>query len=148
MMQTRLPDAAQASFEYVRRGFLQGFACLRPRYLPNKDLRMVFPIFRSSPAFEVGMPAARANLCRVCVIPRALFHENVSPGMRRPVFLLAISPVSRRTRGFPAFRPVSANVRNIPDAAKAAPPSRGGAPRAARLRAGGYSVTLRGKIAS
>jgi hypothetical protein len=42
---------------------------------------MLFPIFRSTPAFEVGMPVALAILCFVCVIPNARFHEKLRPGM-------------------------------------------------------------------
>lgn len=45
---------------------------------------MKFPNFLSTPAFVVGMPVVRANFCRTCVMPSALFHENDSPGI--PVF--------------------------------------------------------------
>ena len=42
------------------------------------------PIFRSTPAFEVGMPVVPAIFCFACVMPKALFHEKERPGM--PVF--------------------------------------------------------------
>lgn len=42
---------------------------------------MVEPIFRSSPAFDVGMPVSRANCCFACVMPNARFHEKLRPGI-------------------------------------------------------------------
>ena len=42
---------------------------------------MVDPILRSSPVFEVGMPALRANCCFTLVMPNARFHEKERPGI-------------------------------------------------------------------
>lgn len=47
----------------------------------NIDFIIALPIFRSSPAFEVGMPVLRANCCLTCVKPIARFHENDNPGI-------------------------------------------------------------------
>ena len=41
----------------------------------------MFPIFRSIPAFEVGMPVFLAIRCLTWVIPNARFHEKLRPGM-------------------------------------------------------------------
>ena len=46
-----------------------------------KNLMMVLPIFRSNPAFDVGMPVIRATRCFIFVIPNARFHEKLRPGM-------------------------------------------------------------------
>lgn len=61
-------------------------------YFPNNDLRIILPILRSKPAFEVGMPVSRANFCFACVTPNALFHEKDNPGM--PVFDLRLAIVT------------------------------------------------------
>lgn len=50
------------------------------RFLKN-DFIIALPIFRSSPAFEVGMPVLRANCCLTCVKPIARFQENDNPGI-------------------------------------------------------------------
>ena len=50
-------------------------------YLPKRDLRIILPILRSTPAFEVGIPVSLAKFCFACVIPNALFHEKERPGM-------------------------------------------------------------------
>ena len=42
---------------------------------------MALPIFRSTPAFDVGMPVALAIFCLICVMPKARFHEKLSPGI-------------------------------------------------------------------
>ena len=50
-------------------------------YLPKRDLSIILPILRSTPALEVGIPVSLANFCFSCVIPNALFHEKERPGM-------------------------------------------------------------------
>ena len=50
-------------------------------FFPNKVFIMIFPVFRSTPALEVGIPVALAILCLVCVMPNARFHEKLRPGM-------------------------------------------------------------------
>ena len=50
-------------------------------YLPKRDLSIILPILRSTPALEVGIPVSLANFCFACVIPNALFHEKERPGM-------------------------------------------------------------------
>ena len=67
-------------------------------YLPNSDLSIILPIFRSTPALEVGMPDSLANFCLACVIPKALFHEKERPGMpvldlRVIIYMLLVSDV-------------------------------------------------------
>ena len=42
---------------------------------------IAFPIFRSRPAREVGMPVLRENCCLAWVTPSALFQENDNPGI-------------------------------------------------------------------
>lgn len=61
-------------------------------YLPNSDLSIILPIFRSTPALEVGMPVSLANFCLACVIPKALFHEKERPGM--PVLDLRLAIIA------------------------------------------------------
>lgn len=67
-------------------------------YLPNSDLSIILPIFRSTPALEVGMPVSLTNFCLACVIPNALFHEKERPGMpvldlRVIIYMLLVSDV-------------------------------------------------------
>lgn len=50
-------------------------------YLPKRDLSIILPILRSTPALEVGIPVSLANFCFACVIPNALFHKKERPGM-------------------------------------------------------------------
>ena len=50
-------------------------------YFPNNAFRTILPIFLSNPAFEVGIPVSRANFCFACVIPKARFKENDTPGI-------------------------------------------------------------------
>ena len=59
-------------------------------YLPNSDLSIILPIFRSTPALEVGMPVSLANFCLACVIPNALFHEKERPGMLVPLLFVIV----------------------------------------------------------
>ncbi len=42
---------------------------------------MVFPIFRSTPAFDVGKPVDLAICCLTFVIPNARFQEKLRPGI-------------------------------------------------------------------
>lgn len=46
-------------------------------FFPVNSLKIALPIFRSTPALEVGIPVALAILCFVCVIPNARFHEKL-----------------------------------------------------------------------
>ena len=46
----------------------------------NNELRIKFPIFLSNPAFDMGIPVCLAIFCFACVIPKARFHEKLSPG--------------------------------------------------------------------
>ena len=50
-------------------------------YLPKRDLSIILPILRSTPALEVGIPVSLAKFCFAFVIPNALFHEKERPGM-------------------------------------------------------------------
>lgn len=54
---------------------------LNIHFLPVSSLKMALPIFRCTPAFEVGIPVARAIRCLTCVTPNARFHEKLRPGM-------------------------------------------------------------------
>lgn len=49
------------------------------------------PIFRSSPALEVGMPVLRANCCFAFAMPNARFHEKERPGMGVDFFAITFS---------------------------------------------------------
>ena len=67
-------------------------------YLPNSDLSIILPIFRSTPASDVGIPVSLAIFCLACVIPNALFHEKERPGMpvldlRVIIYMLLVSDV-------------------------------------------------------
>jgi hypothetical protein len=42
-------------------------------------VNIIAPIFLSSPSFVVGTPVLRAKLCRIPLIPSALFQLNDSP---------------------------------------------------------------------
>lgn len=50
-------------------------------FLPVSSLKMALPIFRCTPALEVGIPVSLAIRCRNCVMPNARFHEKLRPGM-------------------------------------------------------------------
>ena len=52
---------------------------------------MIFPILRSRPALDVGTPVSRASFCFACDIPKALFHEKLSPGIGVEFFAIIIS---------------------------------------------------------
>lgn len=47
----------------------------------NSLLNMIFPTFLSIPAFDVGIPVSFAIFCFNAVMPTALFHEKLSPGI-------------------------------------------------------------------
>lgn len=47
----------------------------------NSLLNMIFPTFLSIPAFDVGIPISFAIFCFNAVMPTALFHEKLSPGI-------------------------------------------------------------------
>ena len=57
-------------------------------FLPNKAFQIALPIFRSTPAFDVGMPVALAIFCLICVMPKARFHEKLSPGIGVDFFVM------------------------------------------------------------
>lgn len=67
-------------------------------YLPNSDLSIILPIFRSTPALEVGMPVSLANFCLACVIPKALLHEKERPGM--PVLDLRLAIITNVLKNY------------------------------------------------
>ena len=50
-------------------------------------LTKVAPIFRSIPPLVVGMPVVRVNERFNCVMPNALLHEKLNPG----IFVFVIS---------------------------------------------------------
>ena len=53
---------------------------------PDNDFKSVRPIFRSRPAFVVGMPVCRATCLLAWSTPNALLHEKVTPGILNPCF--------------------------------------------------------------
>ena len=57
-------------------------------FLPNNVFQIALPIFRSTPAFDVGMPVALAIFCLICVMPKARFHEKLSPGIGVDFFVM------------------------------------------------------------
>ena len=57
------------------------YFCFYSYYFPYNAFRTILPIFLSNPAFEVGIPVSRANFCFACVIPKARFKENDTPGI-------------------------------------------------------------------
>lgn len=61
-------------------------------YFPNMPLIIAFPIFLSSPAFDVGIPVCLANCCLAWVIPSALFQENDNPG----IFMFSVNMIAHR----------------------------------------------------
>lgn len=66
--------------------------CMKYYYfLPVNSESKVFPIFLSSPAFEVGIPVSRAIFCFACVMPSARFHEKLRPGMGVDFFVMFYS---------------------------------------------------------
>lgn len=69
------------------------YYCTRIPFVRN--LMMEFPIFRSIPDLDIGMPVARLIFCFTFVIPNARFHEKLMPGMSDfclciPLFVLTI----------------------------------------------------------
>jgi hypothetical protein len=60
-------------------------------YLPNSALRIVLPILRSKPDFDVGIPVVLANCCLACVTPSARFQENDTPGIFMIVVIYSFS---------------------------------------------------------
>lgn len=50
-------------------------------FFPNSAFMISFPIFRSTPALDVGMPVFFAISLLTCVMPNARFHEKLRPGM-------------------------------------------------------------------
>jgi len=50
-------------------------------HFPVRALIIIRPSFRSTPAFDMGMPVSRAISCLACVNPRARFHEKLRPGI-------------------------------------------------------------------
>ena len=60
------------------------------RNISNK----VFPILRSNPCLEVGIPVSLAIFCLIFVMPNALFQENDTPGIFVSITLVHILFVS------------------------------------------------------
>ena len=56
---------------------------MKSRYLIPfvRNLMMEFPILRSIPALDKGIPVARLMSCLTFVIPNARFHEKLRPGI-------------------------------------------------------------------
>lgn len=50
-------------------------------FFPNRVFSIVLPIFRWSPAFEVGIPVSLAIFCLILVMPSARFSEKLRPGI-------------------------------------------------------------------
>lgn len=50
-------------------------------YFPKSILMIAPPIFLSIPCLVIGIPVFRLIFCFACVIPSALFQENISPGI-------------------------------------------------------------------
>ena len=50
-------------------------------FFPNSAFKITFPIFRSTPALDVGRPVFFAISLFTCVMPNARFHEKLRPGM-------------------------------------------------------------------
>ena len=50
-------------------------------YFPKSFLMIAPPIFLSIPCLVIGIPVFLLIFCFACVIPSALFQENVSPGI-------------------------------------------------------------------
>ena len=59
-------------------------------FFPNSVFNITLPIFRSTPALEVGMPVFFAISLFTCVMPNARFHEKLRPGMGDDFFPIAI----------------------------------------------------------
>lgn len=55
---------------------------------PNRNLITELPIFRSIPAFDMGMPVFLAIFCFACVIPSIRFHEKLTPGILIESFIM------------------------------------------------------------
>ncbi len=51
----------------------------------------MFPIFRSKPALDIGIPVALEIRCLACVKPIALFHEKLRPGIGVDFLLMIYS---------------------------------------------------------
>ena len=60
----------------------------RINYFLNITFNIVFPIFLSIPAFDIGTPVALDIFCFVCVMPKARFHEKLSPGIGDDFFVM------------------------------------------------------------
>ena len=54
----------------------------------SKERKIKLPIFRSKPALDIGMPVVLAIRCLVCVKPKALFQEKLSPGIGVDFFVM------------------------------------------------------------
>ena len=50
-------------------------------YCPKSFLMRAPPVFLSIPCLVIGIPVVLLIFCFACVIPSALFQENVSPGI-------------------------------------------------------------------
>lgn len=81
------PKRCNSHTRVVLQFALQG--CIATYFL-KRACRRNFPILRSTPALDVGIPVCLAKFCFACVIPKALFHEKVNPGIPVPFDLFAI----------------------------------------------------------
>lgn len=59
-------------------------------YFLKRTSKIIFPILRSTPALDVGIPVCLAIFCLACVIPNALFQEKDKTGIPIPFDFLAI----------------------------------------------------------
>ncbi len=52
----------------------------------SKKIKIIEPIFFSTPTLEVGIPACLAILCLVDEMPNALFQEKEKPNLHIQLF--------------------------------------------------------------
>lgn len=71
-------------------------------FLPINIFRMVFPIFRSTPAFDVGKPVDLAICCLTFVIPNARFQEKLKPGIGVDFLFMILTFFYKFNSGIPS----------------------------------------------
>ena len=62
----------------------------------------VLPIFRSTPARDVGIPVVRATCCFALVMPSALFKEKLRPGIFVFDIIIEVYPIIKILSSLPA----------------------------------------------
>jgi hypothetical protein len=62
--------------------------------LPNRNLKIVEPIFLSSPPLVVGIPVFLANFCFTEETPIALFQEKLNPNFLPIITYLGLCGIS------------------------------------------------------